>query len=52
MEGDLSDSMYIKLARTIGVLVQGTVLGILLYLAIIMLWVQAGAGRIFQYQGF
>ena len=33
-------------------MVQGTVLGILLYLAIIMLWVQAGDGRIFQYQGF
>jgi hypothetical protein len=48
----MSDSIYMKLARIIGILLQGTFLGILMYLAIVMLWVQTGDGRIFQYQGF
>ncbi len=44
--------VYVRLARLFGAVVQGLVLGVLLYLAVAMLWVQAGDGRIFQYQGF
>ena len=44
--------MAIRLAKSLGILVQGTVLGASLYLAVLMLWVQAGEGQIFQYQGF
>ncbi len=44
--------MGTKLAKILGILVQGSVLGLSLYLAILMLWVQAGEGQIFQYQGF
>ncbi len=44
--------MKIQLARAAGILVQGIILGTLLFLALLKLSVLQSGGRIFYYQGF
>ncbi len=42
----------INLARIMGILLQGLVLGVLLALALIQLVTLASGGRVFRYEGF
>ena len=42
----------IRLAKTLGIITQGIVLGSLLFLALIRLMAVSEGARVFQYQGF